>query len=171
MSVSAPMTLHGFKRYLAGLPKALNGAVVRGIQTGVVRSIAIAVAATDAAPPASQNGGTGAVDTGNYRRSWRATNLSDGAVLGNAAGYSPIIEDGRRAGAKMPPKQVAIDIARRKMGLSQREAELAWFPIARAIARRGLRPRHVLTNAIPELVRVGLEEVKGAVAAALRGTV
>jgi hypothetical protein len=169
MSVGGAWQLKDLRAYLGKLPKALEAAAVRGIRVGAQRAIAIVVAAGDVAVPASAHGGKGAFDTGVYRRSWKTSPLPDGAVLFNASRYADIIERGRRPGSKMPPLAVVEQYAIRKLGLSDTEAKLARYPIARAIARRGLRARRVLRNALKDIGDVVLAEVQREVAVALRG--
>ena len=169
-----------FARYHARLAERFRPAVMRGVMSGAQRAVAYLVERTRAAPPANPSGiGTGgAVDTGNLVRSWKAVQMPDGATLVNVAGYSPIVEDGRRAGSKMPPRAALVAWIRRKIRaspptrkasskrdsfdervkerareakaakskrrLSQDAADALYFPIARAIARRGLRARRIL---------------------------
>lgn len=168
MSVGVEMTVKQLHKYLKGLPKALRQSVVKGIRVGANRAIAIAQAAGDNAPPASDNGKRGAFDTGNYRRRWRVINVSDGALLVNTAAYANIIRRGRRPGRRMPPLKVIQKFAERRLGLSKKEAKRAAFPIARAIARRGLRARNVPDSVEPKIVEVVLEEVKRSISQALK---
>lgn len=170
---SKTLTVRDFAQYLAKLRKNLkghDGAVVRGIHAGVLRGIGILHAATVNAPPASPNGSTGAVDTGAYRQAWQHQLLPTGGRLFNTRPYAGVIERGRRRGAKMPPPRVLEAWARRKLGLSDEEAKSASFAIARAIKRRGLLPRRVLTGPLTtaQLTRAVMEEIRREVLAALR---
>lgn len=167
MSTSTEMTVKQLHRYLKGLPKALRSHIVKGIRVGANRAIGIAQAAGDRAIAASANGKPGANDTGKYRRSWKVVNVSDGAILMNTASYADIIRKGRRAGSRMPPLKVIAKFAQRKLGLSAKEAKRAAYPIARAIARRGLRARHVPDNVEPQIIEAVLEEVHHAISEAL----
>lgn len=169
MSVSKELTLDQFKRYLHGLPEALEKAAVRGIRTGAARAVDIARQAGDEAPPASDHGSKGAFDTGKYRRGWRARHIEGGAEVGNYSGHADIIERGRQKRSKRPPLAVIARWAERRLGLSKRDAKLAAFPIARAIDFRGLLGRFPLKRATPEIIRVVMEEVRRAVGEALRG--
>jgi hypothetical protein len=54
------------------------------------------------------------VDRGTYRRSFRFDAIPNGAVAYNFAPYAPIIELGRRPGAKMPPIDPIIEWVKRK---------------------------------------------------------
>lgn len=162
------MTLKQLNKYLRGIPKALEKAMVRGIQVGAERAISIAVEAGDKAVPASPNGSEGAFDTGLYRRSWKTKKQKDGAILYNSSKQSDIIERGRRPGRRMPPLRVAEQWARRRLGLSPKEAKLAAYPIARAIGKRGLLARRVLAKATPDIIGVVMTEVRAEVRKALR---
>lgn len=155
---SAPMTLRELQRYLTALPKALEKSVVRGIRTGAERALPLAVSAGDA---------KGVFDTGEYRRKWKTRNLNDGASIDNTSGHGDIIEKGRRKGRRMPPRRVISRWAERKLGLSPEEAKRAAYPIARAIARRGIPGRHVVRDMMPEIIKVVLDEVKAAISQAL----
>lgn len=115
-------------------------ALERGTKAFLLRAKPMIVKATDAA---------GAVDTANYRRRWKTSmaqrNGRPAAVISNDAPYAGVIEYGRRAGAKAPPRDVLVPWVRRKLGVPTKEAKSVAFLIARAIKRRGLKPRHVLT--------------------------
>lgn len=170
-----------FALYHRKLAERFRPAVLRGVNSGAARAVSYLVERTRAAPPANPSGigSGGAVDTGAFIRSWRAVPMPDGASLVNTSGYSPIIEDGRRARSKFPPRAALIAWIRRKLSPSPRprktssnkrdsfddrvkerareakeskrkrrysmsEAERLYFPIARAIARRGLKGRKIL---------------------------
>ncbi len=110
------------------------------------------------------------VNTANYKRSWRADRTELGAVVANQAPYAAVIEEGRRAGSRQPPTEYIKRWAQRRLGLSEAEAAAAAFPIARAIAKKGLKPRRVLQSARPEIRRFVLEEIKRELDAELRRT-
>lgn len=74
------------------------------------------------------------------------------AVVGTNVQYARFVHEGRRPG-RMPPVRALETWARRHGGLSP-------FVVARAIARRGIRPRRFLTDA--------LEQVREQIAPALR---
>lgn len=62
-------------------------------------------------------------------------------TLYNTARHSPFVEGGRRAGARMPPLAAILPwVLRRGMPAS------AAFPVARKIAKRGIKPRRVMTQ-------------------------
>lgn len=104
------------------------------------------------------------VDRGTYRRSFRFQNIPGGATAYNYASYAPVIEAGRRPGAKGPPLQAIIDWVKRKglgiqfgpkqkgkRGPARRLTDAAArgiaYTIARAIKRRGLPAHWVLDRA------------------------
>lgn len=59
----------------------------------------------------------------------------------------------------MPPSQAIARWAQRRLGLSEADAKAAAFLIARAIARRGLRGRQILSGSIGELRQMVNEEI------------
>lgn len=98
------------------------------------------------------------VDTGETARSIESFANGPGRPLGGVVRSehpaAAVLEHGRRPGARMPPTQPIADWVRRH-GISA-----PVYVIARAIARRGIRPRRIFTNAVrvtenrlPELIR------------------
>lgn len=142
------MNAREFAKYHARLADRLRPTLMRGLRAGAARAIPYLVEQTRLAPPANPAGiGTGgAVNTGNLANGWRAKDIAEGAVLINIRSYSPVVDGGRRAGAKMPPKSAIVPWLMRRLGLSRKEAEARWFLVARAIQRRGLLPRQILTS-------------------------
>lgn len=170
---SRAMTMKEFKGYLRKLKAQLTGpdnAIVRGIHSGAMRSISVIHTSVDNAMPASPRGGIGAVDTGGYKLRWRFRLTRTGAVVYNDHPAADVIERGRRAGRARPPVNAIRDWARRRLGLSAHEAEQAKYPIANAIAKRGLVGRRVLTNPYTkgEITRIVMEEIKLSIREALR---
>ena len=140
---------------------AMNAAVKRGLIRGGMRAVQQLQMATGRAPPANPNGiGTGgAVNTGFYKRAWKMEKLSNGVRVYNAAPYAGIIENGRRPG-RFPPLKVIEKWAQRRLGLSAKEAKRAAFPIAKAIAKRGLLARKVLERDEPSITQHFFEEIE-----------
>ncbi len=137
-------------------------ALQRGTVSGAARALTVMQRRTREAPPANPAGkGTGgAVNTGGagYLGSWRSTALAPiGAVVFNFKPYAAIIELGRRIG-KPPPREIIMHWAQRRLGLSKKEAEKAAWPIAMAIAKRGLLPRYVMARGVGEMNAVVHEE-------------
>lgn len=150
-------------RDLAPLVRRLGAdgpaALRRGVLSGALRCVGIMQVRGDAA---------GVFDRGRFRQSWAAWATTNGARLLNTAPYAPIIEEGRRPGARMPPPAVIERWAKRKLALSPDEAAAAAFPIARAIAARGIPGKHLLREARPVLVQVVTDEARRELEAAVR---
>lgn len=123
-----------------------EGAYKRGLLSAAMRARTIMDAAVKTAPPASPRGSVGAFNTGYYARAWKVERTENGVHIYNLAPYAGVIEYGRRPGARPPPKKVMVKYAQRKLGLSAKEARRVGFLMARAIGRRGLAPRRVLTG-------------------------
>lgn len=174
MTTGRSMTVGDFKKYVRKLQSKLvgaDGAIVRGIHSGLARSVAIVQRSVANAMPASPNGSMGAFDTGDYNRRWQFELTPTGGRLFNDHPAADVIEKGRRPGGKMPPTAGIKLWAMRRLGLSEDEAERAKFPIAMAIARRGLTGRHVLGNPMTkdQITRAVLEEIMTEVKAELYG--
>src|SRR6185295_7665457 len=77
------------------------------------------------------------VDRAEYKRAWRRTVLKDGAQLRNDSPHAPIIEYGRRPGAKMPPLEPILRWMRRKGIIASRRTKfsLRTFVVRRALQR------------------------------------
>jgi len=146
-----------YKNLAAGQFKAAR----RGAIRGALRAVSTLILATGKAGSANpgHTGEGGAVNTGHYKRSWKHEALPDGARVYNLAPYASIIEHGRRPG-KFPPISMIEKWAQRRLGLTPKEAKAAAFPIARAIAKRGLVGRKVMTNVLPKIEKDFLEEVE-----------
>ncbi len=136
-------------------------AAKKGLVSGAARAIPILHRATDVAPPASDSPKSprGANNTGQFRRSWKTSRTSDGMTIFNSSSYAPTVEGGRRKGAKMPPSREIARWAQRRAGLSRAEAERVAFVMARAIKKRGLKPRNILRDSLPEIKKVIVEEL------------
>jgi hypothetical protein len=147
-------------------------AAKRGAHRAAIRSQQHLVRETSNAPPANPAGiGTGgAVNYGVFKRSWRSQKTSYGGVVYNLSPYADIIERGRRAGSRFPPLRIIAQWAQRRLGLSRQEAERAAYPIARAIAQRGLIGRKILENAEQDIISFALYEVNKELLAEMRKT-
>jgi hypothetical protein len=155
------LQLSEFAPVFQRLGPRLVTAAKRGALRGALRAVSTLQRATGQASPANpgMKGEGGAVNTGHYKRAWKAEQLPDGARVYNQAPYAAVIEHGRRPGTFPPLKQIER-WAQRRMGLTPKEAKAAAYPIARAIARRGLQGRKVMTNVQPQIERDFLEEVR-----------
>lgn len=143
-------------------------AAAKGIQRGAFRVQATLQQLTGQAPPANPNGiGTGgAVNTGFYKKAWKIQMLPDGARVFNAATYAGIIDFGRRPG-KFPPKEVIVRWIQRRLQKPEKEARKMAFVVQRAIAKRGLLARRVLSGNVPMLKQIWAEELTKELDAAL----
>jgi len=173
MSVGRTLSLKDFRGYIKKLGKNLvghDGAVIRGIHSGLYRSIVVVQQATVDAYPASPNGSTGAVNTGAYRGAWQVETTKTGGRIWNSKAYSGVIEYGRRRGAARPPIREIELWAKRKLGLSGKALKSAAFAIANAIKKRGLAGRKVLTSPRTEsaITRAVMEEIRREVKAAIK---
>lgn len=171
---SRSVSLKDFGSYLKKLKKNLSGAdgaIVRGIHSGVMRSISIVHQSVTNAMPASPNGSVGAVNTGGYKGSWQFELTKTGGRIFSTHPAAPTIEEGRRPGAKMPPQNEIKLWAIRRLGLSEQEAERAKWAIAAAIAKRGLVGRKVLTNPLTtaQITKAVMTEVKAEIKKAMAG--
>ena len=174
-------------RYQAALdPEALKRAVKNGLVSAAFRGVELARKSTLTAPPASPNGGIGAVNTGHYRRSWRASAGAAGPRIINTAPYAAVIEHGRRPGKGVPIEPLAQWVLRklgnevrrqlREAGRKRTTADERLLVargiavnISRAIKRRGLKGRHVLQRISGELGKIASHEVKVALYIAVHG--
>lgn len=142
------MDARQFASYHKRLAQQFKPAVMRGVRAGAARCVTYLVEQTRGAASANPAGkGTGgAVNSGSFLRLWRSFPLPDGALVTNTSPYGPIIEYGRRPGAKMPPL-LAIGLwLQRRLGLSAADARSRAFLVARAIKRRGLIGRRIMTS-------------------------
>lgn len=147
-----------WKKWLGDLK--FEKAAKRGLDSGAKRALPLLHTATDNAPPASPKGSKGAVNTGAFRRRWKSTKIDRGVAIFNDASYAPVIEGGRRKGQPQPPTKPIAGWARKRLGLSTKEAQQAAYVMARAIKKRGLRPRHILKNSLPDIRKAMIREVE-----------
>lgn len=85
-------------------------------------------------------------DRGLFRAGWRTEVKVKSIVVRNIVLHAKFVENGRRAGARMPPlKAIREWLIRRgaNPGLA--------FPVARAIAIRGIRARSILFPSMAEM--------------------
>lgn len=102
------------------------------------------------------------MDTGEYMRAWSAAELPEGAVLYNGRPYAPVIELGRRAGARMPPVAPLAAWVHRKLrpeGGPAAEAAIA-LAIARKIKARGIPGKLIMINSLGKLADALGEELR-----------
>lgn len=142
------------------MPTALDGAYLAAL-----RGVGIMQRRTREAPPANPAGvgEGGAVNTGDFLRRWKAERLADGARTYNVSSYGPVIEHGRRAPKKPPPKEVIVRWIQRRLGKTEDEARSLAFVVARAIGRRGLKGRKIAEGGQDEIAEAALEEIEKAI--------
>ena len=160
------ISVSAWARWVKDLGPKTQQAIQDGLLAGAARCIPILHRATMMAPPASDRGSRGAFSSGFYQRAWKFGRVEGGSRVWNDATYAGVIEHGRRSaseGGSFPPPSVLAKWAQRKLGLSAKEAASVGFAIARAIYIRGLRPRRVLTDAIPAMTNAVTVEVENAI--------
>ena len=135
---------------MRALGQKAKKAVGDGMLSFALRARTMAYDSSINAVKASPNGTTGAFNTGFYVRSWKARReaYSGGwqVHIFNTAPYAGVIEYGRRAGARMPPRSAIAAWVTRKLRIPFPQADSVAFLIARSIKRRGLEPRRVITG-------------------------
>lgn len=137
----------------AQLERRIPSLLTRAIKMIKPQAVAVVQDETNKAIPTDPLGLNlgGAVATGAYRKNWRAQeatlNAQRGVLVFNTVKYAPNVEQGRGAGKRMPPRDAIAKWAMVKFGVTPSHAKRIAFPIARAIGRRGLRARKVLTGA------------------------
>lgn len=122
-----------------------------GVASGVAKSVGMLV---ERSP----------VDTGLYAQSWNFTADEARVVLGNYAPHAPIIEFGARPFT--PPIKPLLEWAKRVLqdgsqppDYSPRVRSLA-YATQKKISEVGMKPRHILTNALPEILDNIREELR-----------
>lgn len=140
-------TLKDFPQVLADLPKRFQDAAVIGLRDAANRLVGYTVEEIIKGD---------VVAHGTLKDSVRAHNLADGAFVAIEAPHADAVEHGSRP--HWPPIQPLIDWALVK-GLANTEAEAKsiGFLVARAISRRGTRPRKYFAKAVarikPDIVK------------------
>lgn len=158
--IHVKMDLKEWTDYMKNLGPRFMPGVLMGIRSGAAGCVPIMQQRATYAPPASDYGKPGAVDTGLYRAAWQATATPTGAFVYNSRAYAGVIEFGRRARAvgRQGIEQLKR-WAHRKLGLSGAEAESAAFAIARSMSPpptgrgRVLKPRKVMVDGLPEMLK------------------
>jgi hypothetical protein len=154
-TITFNMTAPEWAVYMKRLGSRFFPAAVRGVQSGALRCIGIMQHRTDFAPPASDHGTVGAVDTGLYRAAWQSTALVNGASVFNSRPYSAVIDYGRRAAVVGKAGIVNLERwAHNKLKLSGDAAKSAAWAIAKTLEKRPLRAREVMSGGVDEMTTV-----------------
>ena len=142
---------------------AMLVALRRACFVGAVKCLPVLQHATRNAPPASEGGprAGGAVDTGRYLKSWTPAAHPEGATIYNSAPYSGQIERGRPRGTIVAPEVLAV-WARRRLGVPAKYAFAVGKKIAKAIKKRGQKPRWVMRSVRAQCRKIVQDTVKAA---------
>ena len=151
MSVVFNIPLPKLPFFYLALGDALEGAMLRATEAAAHRARAHLVERTQKM----------AADTGRLAASWTVVPLEGqvGHAVVNPLVYAPVVELGRRPGSRPPPSSVIARWLQRK-GMSGKEAKQLAFVVARAIGRRGIRGKHILGGAIPDLKEMAVKEFR-----------
>lgn len=168
-TIHVKMDVSEWVAYMKNLGPRFMPGVLTGIRAGAAGCVSVMQQRTTYAPPASDKGSAGAVDTGLFRAAWQSTSTPTGAFVYNSRAYAGVIEYGRRA--RTVGRQGIEQLTRwahRKLGLSGGAAESAAFAIARSMSPspygkgRVLRPRKVMVDGLPEMLKRVHEEIESA---------
>lgn len=121
---------------------------IQDLKTATVRGIARSVPDLVEKSP---------VDTGLYAQSWYFKETELGAILGNSAPYSGIVEYGMRPGYWVPIKPLLAWAKRVLKDPSQppdysSEVKSFAYAVQKKIHNEGIDPRWVMRDAIPEVI-------------------
>lgn len=158
------MNLKEWARYHKRLAEEFHPAALRGARSAALAVVRLAERRTRTAPPANPagKGKGGAVNTGDFLRRWRWVGIPDGSRVLNDSPYAAIIEYGRTPNSSPPPTQPIRDWLIRRLKMSPAKAAALAPAVARAIGRRGLLARRILTSedAVTEVQKILEREVK-----------
>jgi hypothetical protein len=76
------------------------------------------------------------------------------AIVASSVFYAPVVEAGRRPGARRPPLEPIRLWVIRKLGISSLQARQVAFLVARAIGRRGTKGQHMFERAAQQLLPI-----------------
>jgi hypothetical protein len=124
-------------KWAAPLGKRINTVVRAGLRKGGRAALPVLRDATARYPIKA---------FGHFMRGWRAETEGNQLTLLNIVPYSIFVEKGRRPGARQPPVMALIPWVRAILGAPAKRERSVAFLVARAISRRGIAPRPVLTS-------------------------
>ena len=144
--MSGPLTFRQYINRFQKVSQLMGPAITKALNDAAPIMKSAVRASTSVAPPASARGGYGAVATGQLLNSWEAKVVSGnkGILISNSQVQAVIADYGRARGARMPPLDAIQSWAQTRLGLSYEQAKKSAWPIARAIAQRGLKKRGIL---------------------------
>ncbi len=161
MATTIRLSMNEWTGYLRKLGKDFMPAAKRGLKRGALHSQVLLQQRTSA---------LGVLNTGAYKRSWKWQEIEKGIVIYNAQLYAGVIEYGRRVGARMPPVEPIARWAQLKLGVPKKQARGVGFVIARAISRRGIAARPVMTGALPKMEQAFKEAITAELKRSLAAT-
>ncbi len=138
------VTMEQFAKTIGDLPKELEPAIVRGLQSAGHRGVLAVVEAINSPNPV--DGTPPAVDEGTLMRSVSFEPSATGGRIVVDAPHASYMDLGTRPFT--PPLKPLFDWARRKFGVDASEAWRIAFAVRRKIALRGLKPRHFMMRAM-----------------------
>jgi hypothetical protein len=109
--------------------------------------------------------------TGSFNEGWKreaADRLGSQRIF-NDSPHAPYVEGGRAPRQKMPPYDALEMWVQRVRGVASPESRNVAMQLARKIAIFGIKPRHVLKNATPELIKIFARETTQFMDEVLRG--
>lgn len=131
-----PLAQYG--QHQARVAAGMRGAMERALARAGAQGVGLLRSATRA---------RGIRDLGGFERGWAVRQSSWQQLrFYNSSPYAPFVENGRRAGARMPPPAALVPWVERHFGVTGAAARGLAFVIARRIAQRGIRARRVLTD-------------------------
>lgn len=145
--------LSRFGPELRKLPPELADATVRGLRSAALRGVGIVVQEIDNAKPHP------AVNNGQLRQSVKYHALPDGAEIVVEAPHAPMIEYGTRPFTP-PLAPLVAWVLRKGFADTEQEAIRIARGVQRAIAARGIEPRHFFAKAMARVRVIAVQEVK-----------
>lgn len=137
------VSLQQFAEILEGMPKEINGAVIKGLRSAAMRAVGFVVEEIDQAQPYP------AVNFGHLRQSIKWAKTARGAQVFSDAPHFPFIEYGTRA--HFPPLAPLVVWATRKFGVPEDEARAIAWAVAIKISKEGIAPRHFFAKGMARM--------------------
>ena len=119
--------------------------------TEITKAVALETAQRSLQRAVKGTNDAGAVDRGQFKRSWVAARTLDGAELRNDAPYAGVIEYGRRPGKPGPPLTPILEWVERKLELPPGAAWVVAKTIRDRIHEKGTKPRFILRKVVAKM--------------------